>query len=430
MTSIRVYQQLRSDANNNYTYKLIQLPPNLLTHLSTSPSPHLDLKTKRVNNKGTASVTNNNGDDDDNDATVVVCTRDATFKLRQNNHSNCVLLMNQCRIGHHEKHENENGYNDDDDDDDVLMGFAKCNYVYELTTIPGSILDIVPEYGNKVKSSQVTRDQLIASSPCSLAEFEKIYTESCLCEIATDIIDTTSNTGDMYVYKLSHESISQILHTLITYLISENRLNHSFSISELDLATGSAHAHQGVFDNWQPSMIHAVIYKFTTPTPDQGQDLSTVDPLHRPLRLNDESIAHWFGIQELSKLDASFGSSTTTVADFLLNWKTALPSFYNVPLEIIHLRGHYYTTSPTTTSSSSFSTANSLVVKFIDQSSLSRDVATRFKQLLAIQSQWKYDEFIACLAPVIEPGKKIDTTILKYGKKKRVKRDQFIVCGR
>ena len=70
------------------------------------------------------------------------------------------------------------------------------------------------------------------------------------------------------------------------------------------------------------------------------------------------------------------------------------------------------------------------MIHFIDQSSLSRDVSTRFKQLLQLQPNWKYNEFVACLQPVLDHAKKVDSVILKYGKKKRVKRDQFIVCAR
>lgn len=416
MASIPVYQQLRPDAN--FTYKLIQLPPNLLSHLSFGDcnAKYLDLKTKPI-------VPNVESSPDDSEGnTVVVCTRDSTFKLRQNNHSNCVLLMNQRRINHDQR-ENDNG--DNNEDPEVLMGFSRSDYVYELTQIPGLILDIVPEYSNRQNGATqsdkkfMSRNKLAELSPCSPAEFDKIYIDSCLCEI-------TNENNDKFVYKLTQNVISQILHTFITYLISESKQTQSFTIDKLTLRRNVA------FKSWQPSMIDAVIFKFTIPAREdsQGQLNPTVtsdDHLSGPLRLHDDSITRWFGIQELSKLAHSFGTPTT-VADFLLNWKTALPSFYNVPLDIVQLRGHYYTAN--TTNTSNITNSSSQLVHFINQSSLSRDVATRFKQLLTIQSNWKYDEFVACLQPVLEHGKKVDTVILKYGKKKRVKRDQFVVCGR
>ncbi|CAD1812089.1 hypothetical protein K4G60_g2244 [Candida parapsilosis] len=414
MTTVPVYQQLRPDAN--YTYKLIQLPPNIISHLSdssTSNAKYLNLKTKPT----VATATTTTSDDgDDNDA-VVVCTGDSTFKLRQNNHSNCVLLMNQRPINNN-IHQHQQQQQQDGSDENALLGFSQCNYVYELTQIPGTILDVVPEYhaeNEQRNKNLMTKTEMAELSPCSSAEFEKIYIDLCLCEIATG--------NNKFVYRLSFDTISQILHTLITYLISESKHGQNFTIFDLNLQDNQA------FQNWQLSMINAVIHKFTTPDqePSNSQDGNTVvngvdddNTTTTSLRLNDDAITHWFGIQELSKLNYN-AVPLTTVADFLLNWKTALPSFYNVPLDIIQLQGHYYTTS---------STGASPLIHFIDQSSLSRDVSTRFKQLLQLQPNWKYNEFVACLQPVLDHAKKVDSVILKYGKKKRVKRDQFIVCAR
>ncbi|KAG5418014.1 DCC1 [Candida metapsilosis] len=441
--TIPVYQQLRPDAN--YTYKLIQLPPSLLSHLATTTSndddSSLDLKTKPNPN---SFIVEPNGNEDDG---VVVCTRDSTFKLRQNNHSNCVLLMNQRRIKHEQESidEKENGSvaaaAGDDGEVEALMGFSQCNYVYELTQVPGSILDIVPEYNNnynndtntsqqpQIGKMYMTKSKLSELSPCSPIEFEKMYRDSCLCEIE----ETRGDNYDygLHVYKLSLGIISQILYTLITFLISQSKQSSTFTVKDLHVEDNEKRA--SVFADWQVSMIEAVLYKFTSPV--EKQDGNEINSATTPqsLRLNDDAVSHWFGIQELSKLDYSNNGTTTTVADFLLNWKTSLPSFYNVPLDIVQLQGNYYTTSSSTsfTSASTSSSSNSsLIIHFVDQSSLSRDVPTRFKQLLQIQPSWKYDEFVACLQPVLEHGKKVDSVILKYGKKKRVKRDQFVVCGR
>ena len=75
MSEYSVYQQLNEDTNaTKYTYKLLQLPSKILNQLE-SKSTNLYIKSD-INS-------------------LALCTDSETFKLRQMNHSNTVLLLNK-----------------------------------------------------------------------------------------------------------------------------------------------------------------------------------------------------------------------------------------------------------------------------------------------------------------------------------------------
>ncbi|KAI5959729.1 DCC1 [Candida pseudojiufengensis] len=346
MSKLDVYQQLRQ--NDNYIYKLIQLPPQLQSHLS-----------KLKNNLQLKSTNNGN---------VLLVTEDKTFKLRQNNQSNTILLM---------RHEN-----------DKLIGYDKCFYQYELNEILGKIInssDIdIPIYENEKSiqkiTKKLTKQQLFNLSPCSKFEFEKLWIEMNYINIENQ------------VFKISNNLITEILYDLITFLISKNKLEE-FRKEDIEISYDS-------------NLVNSIFLNFTITTKDNKY------------KLNDEKIINWFGINELKKLKIE-EENQIKLNDFYLNWKSSLPSFYNVSLSITSLRGNYLT-----------KTINKIeFIKYVPLENLSQDPIIKFKQLILIEPIWKYDEILYFFSDFIKSGKKIDSIILKYGKKKKIG-SKFIVCSR
>ena len=346
MSEYSVYQQLETDPK--YTYKLLQLPPAILEKLSQDDQPS-DLFIKSDINS------------------LVLCTDSQTFKLRQMNHSNTVLLMNK-------------------DQDDRLVGFLKSSYEYELSPMEGTIdISNIPIYDGRSisphSSHNIRLTELEDDSLCSHKEFFKNWCELGGCEI------------DEFAYVMSVNVITDLLFLLITKLMSLGK-DGSFTIDEISSV---------VNNNYNSSMLTSIIHRFATTSSNNSNQWV----------LNDGKITKWFGIHELSKTNNRLISQN----EFLLNWKTSLPSFYNPPLDIVQLQGHYC--SPMENK-----------ILYIDPNSLSENLAQRFKELFELDKKWNYDEFIPFILKFVPLGKKVDSVILKYGKKKKIGKDKFIVCPR
>lgn len=401
MNSVSVYQRLKPDAN--HTYKLIQLPPSLQNKLEQDTN-HSSLKLELKSNKG-----------HDN---VVVCTENETFKLRQNNHSNTILLM---RSMHNEDTNNKivknaeatNVTSVQPPQQNWLVGFAKCPYIYELAPVKGNIniLEIPilhPSMLNDLKklskstnfAQSPNKQQLLKSSCCSKTEFQHLLIEHLICEIHG------------HCFRVSRSLEVEILFHIITFLISRNQLSE-FKLQDLKEVVK-------LNLNWSSSMVYTVIKKYSysaESTNAEANDFEIVDTKNEiinnaPRTLDDAKIVKLFGIVELGKI-----STTILTQEFLLNWKTSLPSFYNVPLEITYLLGYYVTIQQGH-------------IQYINPDNLSSDLGTRFKELLNIVKIWPYEEFVSFIEPLVPKERKLDSVIIKYGRKKRLGRDKFVVCGR
>ncbi|EMG47401.1 DCC1 Sister chromatid cohesion protein DCC1 [Candida maltosa Xu316] len=338
MVEYSVYQQL--DEDPQYTYKLLQLPPSILSQLE-SGDVNLHIKSDIQS--------------------LALCTDSKTFKLRQMNHSNTVLLMNQHP-------------------DNKLIGYQKTSYEYELTEVAGVIdTSKIPVYEGGTSSSfsnSITIDQLKENSLCSEIEFQNNWYNLGGCEI------------DHKAYIMSRKVITELLYLLITKIMSLQL--QSFTIEDiLSIITPP----------YNEYMLISISHKFGTETDDK-------------FILDDAKITHWFGIVELAKTN-----NMITQSEFLLNWKTSLPSFYNPPLDLIQLAGYYC--SPMENR-----------IMYVDPNTLSDNLGQRFKELFELDKNWKYEEFIPFIAGFVPGGKKVDSIILKFAKKKKVGKDKFIVCPR
>lgn len=364
--SYHAYNQLSSSPD--HLYKLIQLPKDLLLNLEDD-GHELVIKSSP---------------DTPND--MAVCTASATWKMRQMNHSNTVILLKNTNINnltslkHFSSPENDALPN-------KLVGFYTHTYDYELAKSLGSInIQKVPLYSGKPVASLQTVRNLLENSLISTAEFYDEWYGLCGCEI------------DGNAVILDGEYVTEALTALILLLISH----------EIDYTDSAFVVDQKKFarllseHSYSPEVVTTLLHKF-----------GRKDPETSLFSLNNPAIAKWYGIQTLR----ATGSVPVDPKDFLLRWKSAFPPFYNVPIDLSHLRGYY---------------ARPLQdrIQHLSPTSLTRnDVSTRFKELFQFSKEWDLDDFVPYIQEFIPAGKKPDSVILKYAKKKRVGK-RFVICPR
>lgn len=347
------YQELKPDAE--YTYKLLQLPPEMLETIKSS--------------RGEIILKSTTGDDGDH---LVVCSGDKTWKLRQMNHSNHVELLDNININQRLPENN------------VLLGFATASYEYELSAFKGLInkADIPIYNGQDVDSISI--DELLNNSPISPQEFLQNWYQLGGCEL----------NGQAII--LLDEWITSILHLIMTILMSQN-FDYQQQEGEIEALAQYVLAEN---NSYSPSMVVTILHQFATVSGNK-------------FKLNNLAISTWFGKQALAQSSLTLWQEP----QFLIAWKSNLPEFYNVSLDLVNLQGNYCRPIEDR-------------IKYIDANLLSKDPQTRFRQLFQYAPKWDYQEFVPFILPLVSPGKKVDSLVMKYARKKKVTKTKYIVVSK
>lgn len=299
---------------------------------------------------------------------LVVTSESSTWLLRQMNHSNHVMLMNKL------ENVNASSYGGNDVPESGLVGFADCSYEYELTPMEGFLeKSMIPVYTDGPVPKKITVSDLFDQNPVSEGEFASEWKRIGGCTL------------DGYAVVLSPQVVSRVIYIIITTLIV-HQVDYDEAINVEELLAW--------LPKERPEVIRSVLEKFSIAN-----------------KLDNQAVARWFGIEKLRDLSQAISTKL-----FLLKWKASLPEFYTIPLDVSDLRGHFYTPV-------------SGQMCFIDRDGLSRDGKARIDQLLAINRQWDYEEFLALFEELVPPGKKPDSLIMKYARKKRVG-GKFVVAPR
>lgn len=376
--SYSVYQQL--SYSKDHTYKLLQLPAELFSYIKDQENGELVIKSTPP-------------DTDKNEKSLVLCTENTTWRLRQMNHSNTVLLLDNMNVNKLGKSVLSVIPTYEVSPHNNLVGFAKCSYEYELNATDGFIdVSRLPVYSGdsisddtlNLNSTLTTLDQLLQDSPISNQQFYRNWYELAGCEI------------NGFVHILSQNFITQTLYTLITILIS-NEFNYNDDHGQIDDVCKMALQQDPKLNS---SIVSTILHKFS-------------DVNENSFKLNNSKIAKWFGTQELANTNRTLVSSK----DFLLNWKACLPDFYNVSLDVHDLRGTYC--SPMEGK-----------IQYINKSDLSQNLSMRFAQLFLLDKLWVLEDFVPFISEFVPPGKKVDSIILKHGKKKALGKGKYVVCPR
>lgn len=359
-----IYSQI--DFPGDHSFKLIQLPADVLEYIE--------------NNSGELTIKAPN----DRSNHMVLCTSNKTYKLRQMNHSNSVLLSNDMSKNKLEKRL-KHTFEGEDDLSGAFVSLATLSYEYEPTTTKGYIIsDNLPLYdghklvggsGDESNGLPISVENLLRISPISVSEFYKEWYKLGGSELNEQAI------------LLSRNFITDILALLLTVLISE-KIDYRDKINTKQVTEWLTAQSSSV----TPDILNSVLQKFKL---EQDGDI---------LKLDNLAISTWFGIQSL--FDTK--SKTLSDQDFLLTWKSLLPVFYNVPIDLKQLRGNFC--RPV---SDKIQHLNPLTL-------LAGDIGSRIKDLFAVSKEWEYDEFLPFIEEFIPVGKKPESIVLKFARKRRV----------
>lgn len=307
---------------------------------------------------------------------LVLCTDSQTFTVRQMNHSNSMLLMNDMSINKLKK--------EYDGPDSSLVAIDRFSSIHELTKLGGFIdtAGIAKYPGDEVSSSK-TMEQVEADSPIDREHFYAQWYNICGSQV------------DGHAVILTPEYVTKSLYALISVLLAGKKAEGEFGIDDFLNSPVSS----GL--ELQPSIISTLAHRF-----------GDAVPLEK-FTLNHEKCAWWFGIDTMRKAS----SVALTNKDFMLKWKLSLPPFFNASLDLALLRGH-------------FCRPETGKIRFLDPDMLSRDLHTRIKELFQMVKAWDYEDFLAYIEGFLPPAKKADAIILKFARKKRIAKNKFIVCPR
>lgn len=361
--SFSIYNQVTD--SDDHVHKLMQLPKELVEYLK-QPENVLQFKSP-------LSYSNH----------LVLCTQSTTYLVRQMNHSNTQLLVEDLLAPAIKKSVKSTYGEPDAEPSQDLLAVDQCSYMYELTPTEGSIETAgLPIYDGTTEllstKNPRTLEQLIDDSPIAADSFTRRWHSMCGCTV------------NQVAVILHSGFVTEALYALISVTIAEKL--HSFTID------GMATRLSQESPKYTRSVLETISGKFCTQT----------DTLYE---LNESEIAKWFGVMTLRKLKTPCYDK-----DVLLQWKSSLPPFFSALLDLKALRGHYY--RPMAGS-----------IQQLDPLGLSLDIHGRIKEMFALVKEWDFDEFLPFVLEFIPLTKKPDAVILKYAKKKRVGR-RFVVCPR
>lgn len=356
MTLYSTYTSLTRDPA--YTYKLVQLTNDVRERLE---------KGEQITIKSDPNVPSH----------LVLTASDSTWKIRQMKHTNTALVMSS-------RSDWSPMFGADRASDlNALVSIASLTYEYELTPTKGTItITDLPVYDPKTKDTRenvksISLDKLLCDSCISEKEFYHQWYKLGGCDIK----------GNATI--LSPRYISELLQLIITLLIRHKILDIKSEgiVDKMPQIIDLIQQHASTIP---VSAIETVVHKFS--------DVSTG-------QLDHSSVSEWFGIETLQK-QASIRA--LSVRDFLMEWKSALPPFYNAPLDITQLQGYYY--KPALDS-----------VAYLDSSNLAvLDLSARVKELFSIAKEWEWEDFAPFIMSFVPSGKKPDAFMLKYCKRRRV----------
>ncbi|ANZ73587.1 BA75_01082T0 [Komagataella pastoris] len=297
----------------------------------------------------------------------VLCTSNNSYQLRQNNHSNCMLVCHSTTQG--------------------LISFCGLNSQLEAKLVQGKILTkglpIVHENGDwqVAGKTRFSVGSLAKRSPISEGEFWHSWYDLKGCEIEGQAVT------------LSDSLVSVLLHNILGVIVRD-RLSIK-SLVSIELYNAIDRLHFVTIE-----MIETVLLKFS-----QNYD--------EPYALDERKISQWYGIKVLRNITAN---KSINIEEFLIAWKSEFPAFYEVEIDIEQLLGTFVRPSAGN-------------IKYLDKSKLSSDAATRFKELFRLQSEWNLKEMTPYLKDVNTRNLKLENFVMKFAKRKKVG-EQSIVTSR
>lgn len=382
-------------------YKLLQLTPELLAHIEDDSITTKSLTLKPM---------------DGPKSELVLCTDSSTFVIKQKMHSNCVLLMSRSDraveqdISAPEYSGNTSTDRGDDAEETMCTYEAYSQQCFELEPrkIEGKInIAQLPIYDGPDKpllstsyTLTISLSQFSESSPCSNKEFYDQWYASNGCMLA----------GQACV--LPGRFIDKQLHLLLLCIVgAELDIANGLTMEQCKVAMGSNFQESNIEKTDLEQILKTILMKFSKNPVTTGENQDS-----QVYQLDLGKIAQWYGKKCLSKNCSNF--QYIGIDDFMIKWKSSFPPFFSCDIDLEMLLGFYC------------KDLNHNKLCYLDDVMLPQDPKQRFSRLFSIQKSWLQQEIWPFVKDLNHQNLKPETFLIKYARRKRVKRDNFIITSR
>ncbi|KAL6940042.1 hypothetical protein ACO0QE_003925 [Hanseniaspora vineae] len=382
-------------------YKLLQLTPEMLSHLEDDTITTKSLTFKPM---------------DGPQSELVLCTDSCTFVMKQKMHSNCVLLMSRSDTPVKESaFTTDNGGNSISGNDDgsteplcTYEAFSQQCFELEPRKIEGKInVAQLPIYDGPDKpflstprTLKISLSQFSESSPCSTKEFYDQWYAFNGCVLADQAC------------VLSEKFIDKQLHLLLLCIVgAELDVANGLTMEQCKVAMEATFQESRIERTDFDQVLKTILMKFSEnpETTGEKQDLQV-------FVLDLGKIAQWYGKKCLSKYCSNF--QYIGIDDFMIKWKSSFPPFFSCDIDLEMLLGFYC------------KDINNNKLCYLDDSTLPQEPKLRFNSLFSIQKSWLQQEIWPFVKDLNHQNLKPDTFLIKYARRKRMKRDKFIITSR
>lgn len=348
---------------NSIKYRLLNIPDELL---KTLQSQELTLKGDKKN--------------------LYFTTNSEVFTIKENFHSNTVMLMTQSDIT--STPPSFVAYNMQQSELELLQ------VKFKLTTdhIP---LYTIEEYNGTLENLDddvtpriITKEELINSLPLSFKDFDEQWDGSLLIELP-----------DMSVKKISPMVESEVLELILLSIIA---LKMDYESIEFDKVKEKVKEINTNANEQIDKLVHAVLSKYT----------------NKNHALEMKEIAKFYGLKTLRKRCPFSRKKYIELNDFYVYWKDSFPDYFNCEIDIGILIGHFV------------KAIDSDKILEVDRQRLPKDIVKRVEYLMNIQSAWEQTHIQPFFDELNVKNIKTDNFIMKYAKKKRERSGKIIITGR
>ncbi|AET37537.1 Dcc1p Ecym_1299 [Eremothecium cymbalariae DBVPG len=363
MASVNLYTELEDVG----AYKLLQMTPKLLEAFQDG-----EVKFKAISTF----------------SDVVLCSKNRTWVVKQRNHSNTVLLMNEFVPQEVILEDKIKTFGLSRPQGDWL-GYSKQLCELEPTLVEG-LIDVseLPIYQGDVGffcsgGRKISLTELKDRSPCSEIEFYSKWYKMGGCTVKG------------LACLLSQDMLFRALHITLMSLLAESLDMSALSLVQVyeSIAKDMVEDEGEIFNPYTKEVIETVLHKFGELNNDGDK-----------FKLELDLISQWYGICALKR----FASSEPISEDeFMIKWKSLFPPYFQCDIDLELVRGH-------------FARPLQHKIYYLPKNTLPMDIKDRFRQLFKIQSSWELRDIVPFIEELNTKGIKIDSFITKYARRKRV----------
>ncbi|GME97433.1 unnamed protein product [[Candida] boidinii] len=391
---MELYSYLNPSESNvlsdDYTLRLVELNKDILKTIKESNSGKNKFYIKSTDDK----------------SFPVLVTNNQTFKIRQKNHSNSVLLVDLNNV---------NNQKDTNNDNETGVGFMNFDSQLELSLITGEInisnipiLDNLSDIESTITDKNISLNDLFNNSIISKEEFDLKSSDLKLIEINSQVYILNDKLIIDGLYEIISILISEYLETKqddtnsannnVMDIFNDIKISYLLELYKLDKFDKSI---------LNEKIIELIVKKFSEINcgeAEEGIDIS--------YKLNNDKVVKFFGVY-LLKLKNSLNFINED--EFLINLKNKLPFYYNPNLNLNLLNGNFIRNN-----------LNFKDIQFFNKNLLNPNPILRFKELFKIKSNWELNEIEPFLIDINIKKLKIDKFIIKFARIKKIGKKSIV----